>query len=197
MTISNLDVLKLSITWRMNLQDQQVNVLHVRCGDITTQTDDEIRDDLTEYLDDLYSDVVADMVNNLTHFGTTVFNETTGNPELPLPVSTALDGADSGVMLPWGVSTMVFGRTGINHKIARKFLPTGSTGTISDGFIASGALGRANLYAAKLAATFVATNGTAIRAGVWNASDGFHNIIQAQASINPAYQRRRRQGRGA
>lgn len=197
MTISVGDKLKASVVWRMDGADEQVNVYHLRFTQFPDPvTDDMVRIAIGNYFEDLYSEVLGDVVNNLVHNRVELWNETTNSPELPLPAISALNGQDSGVKLPYGTSMLIFGRTGVSRRIGRKFLPTYSTGAVTDGFWSSGAQTRAADFASKWAAPYEDDNNVGIRAIVFKNDASWSDILQGVVQPNPCYQRRRRAGRG-
>lgn len=197
MAISEGNVLRLAVVWRLDAADEQVNTFIIRVNETgLIGTDEETRNAISEYLTDLYAGPVQDIVNNLVHNRVEIFNLTLAAPELPIGAIAALNGQDTGVMQPAGVSMLVFGRTGISRVIARKFMPTYSTGALADGQFSAGALGRAADFAEIWEAPWSNANLTELEAGVWRNGTTFVPIAQAVAQPNPAYQRRRRKGRG-
>lgn len=195
MAVSNNDILRISIVWKYRLLDEQVNVYHVK---ITTPAANygDFQDDVKEWAGNLYSDVIAAMSQEVVHNRFEVFNETTGNPELPIGDEASLDGTNTADALASQTAALVFGRTGYSRRISRKFLPTFTDTTLVNGVWDTGTTPLLANMAGKLADLYPATNGTGFNIGVYNPTDGFVSVVQGAYSVVPVTQRRRRLGRG-
>lgn len=197
MAITNNNILKVSPVWLLNGGDEQVNTWHIRVTGIAAQTQTEIRSDLVDYLEYLYADVINEMATAVVHNRVDILNVITGNPELPMGAIAALNGTDAVSPLPAQVAMLVFGRTGISRRIAKKYLPSFSEDSVDGGLVTSAAETRLSDMADKLSEQYTAANGVQFTTGVWNLDAGYAAVIGGAYSIVPATQRRRKVGRGS
>lgn len=185
-----------ALVWLLNGTDLQVNVHYVSMGGSQPASEVAARTDLYAYFNDLYADVIVDVVDNIQHQRIDVWDALTGNPEFTGSASTPLHGTGTAEMLPEAASAFVYGRTGIKRRIARKFLPTFGETSLVDGVWSSTVQTRLQAFCDKWETTYTGANGSTWHAVVFTPPSIFTDISEALYSTRPAYQRRRRLGRG-
>jgi len=164
-----------------------------------TVSDADAMDDLAEFLDDAYADIISRQCNETTYVDLDGYNVTGDNPmpETSWPTRTA--GTAASEPLPTGSAGLITFRTGFSRRNGRKFL-----GVFSEGCVSSSGLWTTATQTALAAfgANFLSgftggTSGENWMPGVYSKLGTLMPIIEAVASGIPAYQRRRRIGTGS
>lgn len=197
MAFGSQGTMRCAVVWKMFGTDEQINVWHFSFLD--APGDDELLyDDLEQWLVYLYADVVGYMVDDLDHDRVEVYNVGDNSPEPWLGAISGLNGTNASDMLPPGNAPLIYARTSVARVIGKKYLPGFHKGTVENGLFASSVVADLTDMVNKMKVAFVATNGTAFRYGVYReAVNQFLLPFDIRATNVPAYQRRRRQGRGA
>lgn len=195
--INDNDFLRSAVIWLSDDNNQQVNVFTYQVTDIIAQTQDEIRNDISEYFSNLYSAVVGGVSNRLDHFNTTMFNITADTPEVSLGRDSTLDGTNSGQMLPLQVTALCWMLTTRSRTIGKKYLPTFTEGAWDGSRWSAGDQSNMADFCSKWVAPFIGTNSVAIKAGVYHkATATMLPGIEARFGLTARIQRRRRPGVG-
>lgn len=197
MAITNGSIIRMASVWQYNNSDEQANVWHAGVSSVAS-TVALLYDDIEEYLVYLYGTVAGFIVDDLTHNRVEVFNQSAGTPEPWIGAIGDLDGTDANSPLPAGVAALVYARTFVSRVIGKKYMPTASENELVNGQF-SGAYQTALLgLATRWAGNFTASNGTVFTPRIWRVSAGSDvGIMSTHVTVNPAYQRRRKLGRGA
>jgi len=174
------------------------NVYYFRFQGIVPAGDLLVMEDLAEFLDDLYSDINAGIAGNYAYTEVRGFNVTQGVPMPTVEWPTLTVGGGPGASEPAGIALLVVLRTGISRVFGRKYFGGIIDGNLdSDGFWISGAVTAWSGAVARLLSTFI--GGTTLATylpGIITSTGQFLGFITSVVTNNPAYQRRRRKGRG-
>lgn len=197
MSWGSTGVIKASIVWRYNASDDVVNVWHIGYSDKPSDQAD-FYTDIAEFLSDMYASVTADMSDLVIHNRIELYNQGTNSPEAWIGSSSEFNGTNTNDPVPTGVSALIYCRTSTSRCIGKKYLPPFTEEQTLDGVWNATTIGHLNTMAAKWGEVFVASNGTTLRAGIWRKlANAITYPISNQSSSIPAYQRRRRIGRGS
>lgn len=192
MAIETNDIIKITARLLVDGIHELINVFTARVLDDNGNSQDDILDDVAEYLDDAYGEIDAVMANNITFSTINVYNVSKSQPEGVLGWPTLTAGGEAGEYLPLGVACGVVGRTNVSRVLGRKFLPGVTETDTTDGIIGTGFRIPAALFAADWIAIFTGTNGTQLDPGVVNEELlSFVRLDSAVVIAEPWYQRRR------
>lgn len=197
MAISNGHVLRVSNLWNYLNIAYQMNVLHVQVSDITTQTQDQIRDDLRDYLEAAYGSCIGYAHVDLDHERTDIFVTQTGAPEQGLDRIVLLDGNSAGESLPLQLAVEIYFRTGVARHIGRIYLPTFTEAANNNGVVLAAIRADCLSMGTYLLTPHTMTNGTTFTFGILDRSSAvFRQPTQAIVPVHFRTQRRRRIGVG-
>lgn len=150
-----------------------------------------------EVLEDIYASLVS-YISEEVDFNQILIYIPTGNQSLPAigwPTYTA--GTATGDVTAPGVCHLAYARTGIGRSIGKKFFGAFSESNMSDGLWTSAQNTVVNTAAQKTWGTFVTSTGLSLTGVVYDRAAHQGRGAQVIVTTNvPAYQRRRRQGRG-
>lgn len=197
MALGNGDIVRVGAVFEDGLGSEMVNVFHVA---LTTVAADQaqIRDDIVEWLEDLYGAVLNRISDTIDTKRIELYNVSEDLPEIDLDWVGGLTFGGSGDPVASGVCALVIGRTAVKRKVGRKFLPPFANALLNSGRWTTLTIADMNTFGSRWLDSFVATNGTTITGGVFGVDTGiFSTIVQAVGTPIPAYQRRRREGRGS
>lgn len=191
------DVLR--ITARMNLLSTGAveNVYTMRWNGLLSSEDGPVMTHVSTYLEDLVSDVTNFQPGDLKYIDVEGFNHTQSRPMPTVNWPTLTEGAGSGDYLPPGVSALAFFRTGLSRVIARKFLGPVLESLNTNGFFTSAVLTSLSSFIGKMLSPDISLiDAGTLTPGVISKAGTFHALTDGTGSSSPAYQRRRRAGRG-
>jgi hypothetical protein len=198
MSIAINDVIK--VTAALDMVGNAVeNVYYFRMDTAPSVTDTAVMNDLAAKLEEVYTHILSYMSDAVTFLEVRGFNVTKDQPMPTVSWPTMTVGGSSSARLPWGVSGLALLRTGVRRVLGRKFFGVFTEADNDDPGVWSGALTIAMAAAAgELVGSFLGSTTLAvILPGVVDKTGAFWAFIEAVASSNPAYQRRRRRGRGS
>lgn len=174
------------------------NVYYFRFQGVVPAGDLLVMADLADFLDNAYSILNASVSSDYTYTEIRGFNVTqnTPMPTVAWPSLTAGGGGASSI--PAAVSLLIIFRTGISRVFGRKYIGGMHEGNVDgDGFWVSGLVTVGTTFAAEFLSTFIGTTTLATYLpGIITTTNTFLGFIASVVTGNPAYQRRRRKGRG-
>lgn len=173
------------------------NVFTFRYEGIGTQADEASMQDLALKLEDFYSALNSHIVDNVAYVDISGFNVTQDRPMPTVNWPTLTAGGSTSDPLPDGVSGLMLLRTGIKRVLGRKFIGGLAEGDNTAGVWESTLVAALAAAGAELIGSFLGgQTGALWLPGVIDKLGAFWSFIETFASNNPAYQRRRRPGRG-
>lgn len=200
MAVNNQDVIK--VTARMRWADavDVQNVFTAVLASGTYVTDDEAKDDLAEWVDDMYAIVDDVLPTNLVFDDLDFFNLTQDEPLGTLSWPTMTTGqAGTNEIAASGVAAVLTAFTSIVRVHGRKYF-----GPIAETFIDGGYLnstviaGMASVIALWITPFTGGTSGETWAPGVWRRlTSGFAAFRDGVVRNVPGYQRRRKAGVGS
>lgn len=189
---------RLSSVWLYDDASEIVNVVHVRLGSTVASSDADVLDDLAEFVEDVWENVVPAMSNLVTHDRIEVKNVTLGGVFGSLPANANLDGTDSSAnALPPQTTALVIFPTLISRIQGRVYLPPFSEASNNAGFIDPAKVAMMDAFGAEMLLPYTGPNGTEM-SYIVRASSGTGLVPVSTRSI-PTFrtQRRRTIGRGS
>lgn len=192
------DILRIVAGLSFNAAVEVQNVYYVKVSDIGGIPDEDIPDDMGEYLEDIYDGLVSSYPNNVT-FETFKVTNVTADVDLgthPWPSLTAGSGAQE-TYAP-GVALLTLARTATPHHAGRKYWGPFQETSMSDGTWASAIVSGFAAVVESVYNAFAATSGNDYQPIVYDRENDVGRLpVELTVSSNPAYQRRRRVGTGA
>ena len=198
MTTQPSDIIEAAARLEFDAVDDVVNVFQVRLASPVAITDQETLDDIVDYLELAYTLLVG-FLSVLTTFRDIRVRNVTQDTVLGLvPWNTLSAGSAVSDALPPGVAALVNFTTGVPRVTPRKYIGVSTEaqlvdpGVFSDSFVI--ALGQ---FAAQMIG-LVPVNGRLYEYGFLSPkTSAFQASLAATVTSIPAYQRRRKQGRGS
>lgn len=202
MAVNDQDIVRASVVWTHNIYGAMVNTYHLRVDVAVPPADDAlVGDAIAAYMEELYdvTGVTSQMHAGNIHSDIQLFNVTQSAPMVPLGAFVVLNGGSSSQPLSAGTAALILARTAVPRKVGKKYLPVFSVGPLLNGVWDSGSMAQMNDFADFWEAPFAyLLTGITLQAVVANAAETvFTPIVAANPTPDPAYQRRRKRGRGA
>lgn len=199
MAINAGDVLRLAVVFKDSNAGTNVNVLHVSVTGAGSGGDAGCLADIQDYIDDLYSNVKTWIHSSVTGLRIEVTNVTDGTTHGSIQFSPAWTGSAATLALPAANSMLIVHRTLLPRVQGRTYLPKMDTTAFGGNDWTATAITAGNAFASKFLTPFTAAgNGWDFLGIVWRSALGVHEpILSGQAMLEPAYQRRRKEGRGS
>lgn len=193
------DIIRLSCVFTDSVGGQQVNVFHLQINTVGSGGPTGFMEDVQDWVNGLYTQIQGEISNNVTGTRLEFVNITTPAVYGPVMFSPSFTGGASTTPLPTGVTMLVIGRTGVSRVIARKYLPKMAEAAYDGVHWTSGAQADGLDFAnGAWSGSGVGSNGWAFTSGVYQASGGaFYEVEDVAVEPIPAYQRRRKEGRGS
>jgi len=179
-----------------NGQSTIENVFYFRAIDGPGE-DSLVCEELAQWIDDFYKELVAKITTNLTFEDVTCFNVSTEQPMGSALFPDTAAGSLSGDVLPGGVAALITLRTGRNRTLGRKYLGGFTEGDSNDGALYTGLITALGAAGALMLENFLgeATN-VLWQPGIVSKYGPFWSFTEAVVRNIWAYQRRRRPGTG-
>lgn len=196
-TIIAGDIIRVSSVWKYNATDDQVNVLHLKVGADMAASDNDILDDILEYVHDAYLNVQSFFSTLVTHDHFEIVDVTRALHFGTFGADSALDGGQTGDALPPQVTGLVIFPTTSSRIQGRVYLPTFGEAQNASGAWVSGVMTGMTDFGIALTAPVTEGNGTRVQYVV--REHGGSGIIPRSYRVipNPRIQRRRQVGRGS
>lgn len=190
---------KVAPVFRRSDTGEQINVLAVEIVTVGGGGDAGFRSDVQDWIEDLYSDVQAFISDVVSGDRIELYNLSTSTPDSPIAFDPAWTGGrTSEDPMPSAVSGLVLFRTGYSRVQGRKYLPSFGVGTLGTNHWAPTVIDAMNAYASKFMGTFEGGQGWEVRGVIPAPSLSAHIYpTSGSAVLVPAYQRRRKEGRGS
>ena len=198
MAVTQNDILEAGARLETQDGDDVINVFQFRYEGVPQLSDTQGINDVIEFLEAIYA-IVRVVIPILSVFrDITVRNTTTSINHGVFPWATLVNGAAASNDLPPAVSSMISFPTGISRVTLRKYFGNVSTNQIAQpGTWSVTHQAQMVSAAAIMVVPFVATNGTWAYGHNSPKIPGWIAPAVALVTSIPAYQRRRRQGRGS
>jgi hypothetical protein len=197
MTIGDQDLLRVTAIMQSDYAGAVVNVYHMIVTGIVAQTQQQILDDITEYVEAIYLNLNASISGAIKYDSIEVFNVSTDEPEPVQSWPTLTQGADAGDLLPDAVCGLVIGRTAKSRRLGKKYFGGATEGSQTGGLWTASYLLNLALAGADWITPATFTNGVDVLPIIRNYLTGLYwPFTEVVARGLPAYQRRRKRGVG-
>lgn len=199
MPITEGDVIRVSAQWKDQFLSDVVNVFYVQVSAVVDADDFAWEGMIRDWVETMYLEILPHVAPSLVTNLISMFHETDNRPLSSGSWPSITAGTSSNTeVLPAGVAGLLVGRTGVSRRVAKKYLPPFTEGSLVVGRMGSGALAAMNSMADEwVAGESSLLVGTFVPGVFAPGAPGFAQITSAYASPEPAYQRRRRPGRGS
>src|SRR5512136_1431482 len=160
--------------------------------------DSEFMEDVADYLETIYAQLVDRQTNAYYYDEITGFNVTQDRPLTPVEWPTLVAGTFSGpAQLPNQLALLAVARTEVNRRMGKKYWGGFTASDLTNGEWAVVLVEHGVLALAAYAVDSFVGHSTIFRPGVWDrVHSEFSKFTTATVYANPAVQRRRRQGEG-
>jgi len=196
MSISTNEVIRVTANMLIDGADLVNNVFHLQL-DSTGIGNEDALEDAAEWVEDIYGTMVTAIVNNLSFETVRVINQSDNTDVGLIAFPTLTVGSATGEMLPLGASALIQLLTGILGSQGKKYMPVTGEGALADGLWGSSYLTTLGNVASLMLDPFSSALGNDWHMVVWSEKYAAPlQILSTLVSAVPAYQRRRRQGRG-
>lgn len=200
MPVSNLDVIKVTARMRWAEAVDVQNVFTAVLGSGTSISNDDAKDDLAEWVDDMYVIAGAIMPTSLVFVDLDFYNLTEDEPlgTLSWPTMTTGTGASNEIAAS-GVAAVLTAFSSIVRVHGRKYFGPICEAFVDAGFLNSAVMtGMASVIALWITPFTGGTSGETWAPGVWRrAISGFAAFRDGVVRNVPGYQRRRKSGVGS
>jgi hypothetical protein len=197
MTIALGDILSVIPTLKMGAGVTIQNVYHVRAGNLLGIDEDDVLDDMDEYLTGIYSEFLSNMPDDATFETFAVKNITAG---VDLGISgfgTLVDGDATTEPYAPQVSGLALGRTSVPKHVGKKYFGPLTEGSMTNAFLHPTAVANLTDAAAAAWSEFDSTLGNNYEPVILDRETGVGRpVVEYTVNNNPAIQRRRRSGYG-
>lgn len=199
MAIANNNIMRAAARQLIDGRDEVVNVFHFIVREVGTNSDQGVLDEIAQKLGNAWAELDPHLPNNLQPNVIDVYNISQDVPYGQIPWGSAYSGGgSSGDMNASGVSLLVLWLTNVKRVQGRTYLGPFVTAAFGDGQHNAGLVTPVSDWAVALRSETPLVDDTQLGLIVWSAGAGLaRNISGRRISLNPAYQRRRRFGRGS
>jgi hypothetical protein len=195
---NNNDILKVTARMNSTAGGAVENVFTFKWTGLFSADDSAVMDHVADYLETFYSHLVSHQTNTLTYQDIEAFNHTQDRPVASHNWPTLTAGSSSGGYQPLAVSALTFFRTGLSRILGRKFWGGLINSALNSAVLDSGLItDLALLVIDVLTPNGSLIDGGTLTSGVLDKGGVFREFTDGTVSTIPAYQRRRKQGRGA
>lgn len=193
------DKVRVTAVFKRSDTGEQINSFVVNIDNVGAGGDAGFRSDIQEWIDDLYSDVQSFISDVVSGDRIELDNLTSGVPDSPIAFDPAwVGGRTAEDPMPSAVSGLVLLRTGVSRIQGRKYLPSFGVGTLGTNHWAPTVITAMNAFGSKFLGSFTGAQGWEVHGLVPAPSvNGYFTPVSAAAVLVPAYQRRRKEGRGS
>jgi hypothetical protein len=199
MSVANGDHVRLTAVHTFNGQAQVQNVYDVvvtdTSGSPTVNLD--FMEDAAAYMELVYSEVQAFTSNLLGYTEVRGFIVNKNEPLPTVPYPNLISGESTAEALPLGAAGLVLFRTSIARVVGRKYVGGIVASALADSFWTGGFMDALDAFGTAVRVGMGGeVNGSLATFGVFTTGGSLAPAVTHQAQVTPAYQRRRRQGRG-
>jgi hypothetical protein len=129
------DVLQVTATMKVGVSVTIQNVYHLVVKDIGGVDDEDVADDMGEYLEDIYTNLVASMTSSLIFIDYRVQNLTTEQDIGTFPWPSLTVGSSVASRLPFGVAALIKAKTQQGKHQGRKYFALFTEDHTDNGFV--------------------------------------------------------------
>lgn len=197
MSVDPSDVLRVVTEWTWQNVVKMQNSYHLRYDGTGTISDSACLGDCREYAELLALQIYTRISDEVSFDLVKVYNVTQDRPVGETAYVLYTGGTDVADDLPPGNAALALGSTGVKRVMGKKYVGGLSEVQQTNGTWTAAFLTALANYAAKWVADFTAASLNPYKPGLWSKAPMlFRTFVEAVTSDIPAYQRRRRQGRG-
>lgn len=199
MAIANNNIMRAAARQLIDGRDEVVNVFHFIVREVGTNSDQGVLDEIAARLSNAYVEIDQLCPNNLQPNVIDVFNISQDVPYGQIPWEGAYTGGTaSGNMNASGVSCLVLWTTNVKRVQGRTYLPPFVLTEMSDGVWGSGVVTAVSNWCTAMRDEISLVDDTQLGLIIWSDGAGLARNISGRRIVTiPAYQRRRRFGRGS
>jgi len=174
------------------------NVYYFRYDGALLAGDLIVMTDCASFLDAAYADLNAGISADYTYTQVRGFNVTQNVPMPTVSWPAQTSGGGGNVSTAAGVAMLVLFRTGISRVFGRKYIGALISNDLdTDGMLTTSLVTLGTVFAANFLQSFTGPTSLAqFLPGIISSTGQFWGFIESVVTNNPAYQRRRRKGRG-
>jgi hypothetical protein len=197
MTVSTGDVLRITAVLENTRGVTFENVYHVKADAVIDGGDNAVMIEMASWLDDAYTEIQDPIANECSFVEVRGHDETTNQPLPAQPWPTLTVGGAATSSYADGVAALVLFRTTAIKVLGRKFLGPFTEDAFDEGLLTAIVIAKVVTFAGKILTSFAgATTLNQYHYGVYDKGAALRTVTSIVASAVPAYQRRRRPGRG-
>lgn len=190
--------IRVAVVWQNSAAQEFVNTHHISLGGTIDSDDNVVEGAIALWLEEAYADAVPYMSSILSHNRTEILIENSTAATSLLSPDSNLDGADTNQPLPFAVSYLILLRTAVRGVVGRKYLPVFTEASSTNGVWTAGTNTDMASVAAAFSSVWTSPGGMVITPRVYSRASNTQRAITGYAAqAVPAYQRRRRPGRGS
>jgi len=199
MAIANNNIMRVAARQLLDGRDEVVNVFHFIVREVGTNSDQGVLDEIAARLSNAWVEIDQLLPNNLTPNILDIYNVSQDVPYGQTPWEGAYTGGTaSGSMNASGVAFLVIWNTNVKRVQGRTYLGPYTQATMADGVWGSGTISETANWVTAMRDEAPLVDDTVLGLIIWSAGAGLaRNISGRRLSSIPAYQRRRRVGRGS
>jgi hypothetical protein len=191
------DILRIVPTIEMGVGVTVQNVYYCKVTQAGGIDDGDVLDDMGDWMDDVYTPVQLAMPDDATFEEIKITNVTADVDIGTTSFPTLTQGNASGEPYAPGVAGLVLAFTDKLRHTGRKFFGPFNEGSLTNGLFSTLNVGRMVDAAVEAYTPFTGTSGGTYQPVIVDRTTGEgRGVTSVQATSNPAYQRRRRLGRG-
>lgn len=192
------DILRLGAHFLHNSVTIIANTFHVRVTAGGGLDFSDASDDISEYLEDIYDGLKIWLSDEMASYALTLANLTQDTTYGSFAWGNPVNGSNVSEWLPQGVCMLTWGRTVVPRVQTRKYWGVFTEAGQEDGRWVASVVNACIAAHNKYHTSFAGTNGLTVLGIAYNRTLATWTDITGIASTDvPAYQRRRRLGRGA
>lgn len=192
------DVLRIGASFLLDGVFEIANVFHVRVTAGGSLDFSDASDDIQEYVDAIYDENKLWLSDHMGSYLLSLQNLTQDTTYGAFPFAAPIVGGASGQYLPLGTCCLTWGRTFKPRVQSRKYWGVFAEEGIVDGAWVASLLTACQAAHSVHALSFAGTNGLTVLGVAYNRTAGTTtDMTSVTGAIEPAYQRRRRRGRGS
>lgn len=192
------DVLRIGAIWTFEGTHQVANIWHAQNVAGGDRSYAAASVDVAQYMDDLYDNILANLSNEMVADYITLANVTQATTMGAIAWPVPLTGGGAGDVTAPGVCLFAYSRTFTPRVQIRKYLGVFTEPEMTDGLWGAGVRAAAMAMMAAHVTNYVGAGGMTLLGVAYNRTLQTVTLgVSTSTSGEPAYQRRRRRGRGS
>jgi len=198
MTVDAGDILEVVARQSFGGTEDVVNVFQFELQTPTSLTNTEAQDAMSEIMDDFYNNFASIVSDEVDAVSIRISNLSKAEVYGLFSWPTYAGGTATADPTPPGVCALINFSTGISRVTPRKYIGVLTEGNVEgDGTFSAGVVTNLTTAALQIIGTIAPTYGTWLYGHTSPKTASFQPVISGVVSDIPAYQRRRKQGRGS